>query len=317
MISPRATLTSTAPRFIAANRWRLKRFVVSGVHWQQTATKSAAARKRSSSSGPPISAKPGGDEIRCRASGADNAHSERRAQPSDLAPDAAGPDDAGGLPLDQDRPVGAVVEAAGLAVVRRLVEPHRHVQHAGDGIFRYRQRVRHAAQRRHDNIAAPYIAGEQVAGAGLALVQPFQLRRPRLQVERKRPAADDDLRRGQQPVALRARPVTRRPRRQIARHGIIGPGVADFAVEPAASVDHAHARIDRRDLGDVAGGDALTSARMSIVGMGAPGRRVSTASIRCSRHRAPRRSTAGCRRRPPSARPETARPWRATRRTKP
>src|SRR6202030_1951127 len=43
------------------------------------------------------------------APGADNAHADSSAEPADIAPDAAGADDAGGFALDQKRAIGAVV----------------------------------------------------------------------------------------------------------------------------------------------------------------------------------------------------------------
>ena len=43
MISPRATLTSTVPVRIAAKVWASSKFVIAGVPWQQTATKSLCA----------------------------------------------------------------------------------------------------------------------------------------------------------------------------------------------------------------------------------------------------------------------------------
>src|SRR5207244_6338006 len=46
------------------------------------------------------------------APGADDPHAECGAEAADIAADAAGADDAGGLTLDQQRPIGAVVEGA-------------------------------------------------------------------------------------------------------------------------------------------------------------------------------------------------------------
>src|SRR5438034_34904 len=43
---------------------------------------------------------------------ADDPHAECRAQPADVAADAAGTDDARGLALDQQRPIGAMIENA-------------------------------------------------------------------------------------------------------------------------------------------------------------------------------------------------------------
>src|SRR5262249_47556828 len=52
------------------------------------------------------------------------------------------------------------------------------------------------------NVTAPEIAAEQIAGARWALVKPFQSRRPRPQIERKGPTAEDDLRLRKQAIAL-------------------------------------------------------------------------------------------------------------------
>src|SRR5207248_5557740 len=52
-------------------------------------------------------------------------------------------------------------------------------------------------------------------------------------------------------------PLPRRIRRQIARRGVGGPGVAVFAVEPAACVDQVYRRIDRLDSSMIGGGEAL------------------------------------------------------------
>src|SRR5438105_4547294 len=46
----------------------------------------------------------------------DDPHAERGAEPADIAPDAAGADDAGGLAFDQQRAIGAMIESAAIAV---------------------------------------------------------------------------------------------------------------------------------------------------------------------------------------------------------
>ena len=90
----------------------------------------------------------------------------------------AGADDAGRLALDQQRPIGAVLEFSGVAIGDGAVEAFGEVQYAGDGILRHGQRVAGAARRRHHDVAAPQIADQQVAGTGGPLVKPFEPRRP-------------------------------------------------------------------------------------------------------------------------------------------
>jgi len=63
----------------------------------------------------------------------------------DLAADPTGADHTGGLALDEERPIGPMIELAGFAIDRRMVEAHREMQDAGHGIFRDRQRICHAA----------------------------------------------------------------------------------------------------------------------------------------------------------------------------
>ena len=79
------------------------------------------------------------------AAGADDPHAERGAQPPDLAPDPTSADHADGLAVDEERPIGPMIERAGLAIDRRPVEAHCEMQNASDGIFRDRQRIRHTA----------------------------------------------------------------------------------------------------------------------------------------------------------------------------
>src|SRR5205807_3373275 len=92
------------------------------------------------------------------------------------------------------------------------------------------------------------IAAQQVAGAGWALMKPFQPRRPGAEVERKRPAAEDNFRLGEQPVALLAGAAAGAVRPQVTGSGIGRPGLAIFAVEPAAGIGQPDPGIDRLDL---------------------------------------------------------------------
>src|ERR1700730_8612369 len=109
--------------------------------------------------------------------GANDPHAERGAQPADFAPDPAGADHAGGFALYEERPIRPMIERAGFAIDRRAVEPHREMQNASDCIFGDWQRIGYAAGGRGHAIAGPQIAAEQVAGAGLALMKPFEPRR--------------------------------------------------------------------------------------------------------------------------------------------
>jgi hypothetical protein len=174
-----------------------------------------------------------------------------------LATDAAGADDAQGLALQQQRPIGAVVECAGRAVIQRAVQFLGEMQDTGDGIFRHRKNAAHAARCRHRDVAAPQIADAQVAGPCRTLMEPRQPRRPRAQIERKRKAADDHFGFAEQPVALGARANAGGPAGEIARAGIGRPGLADLAVEPAAGVGETDSRIDRLDLGAVGRAEAM------------------------------------------------------------
>src|ERR1700730_1426925 len=121
----------------------------------------------------------------------------------------------------------------------------------------YWQRARRAARGRHYDAAPPQVAAQQVAGAGLALVKPFQSWRSRAQIERKWPAADNYLCCAKKPVALLRGSHPRRAGRQVARRGELGPGFANLAVEPAAGVDQLNRRVGRLDLGTICGADAL------------------------------------------------------------
>src|SRR5229473_2009787 len=205
-------------------------------------------------------AKPGRQwrvRLRLLAPCADDPHAEGAAEPADLEPDPAGTDDQRGLALDQERPIGAMIEGAGRPVADRAVEALGEMEEAGHRIFRHRQRVAGAARGRHRDIAAPEVAAQQVAGAGRALVKPFQPRRPGAQIERKRPAAEDHVGLGEQPVAFLAGPPAGAVRREIAGRRIGGPSLTVFAVEPAAGVGQPDPWIDRLDPRPLRRADAL------------------------------------------------------------
>src|SRR5262249_42783778 len=74
---------------------------------------------------------------------------------------------------------------------------------------------------------------------------PFELWRADAQIERKGPAAENDVGLGKQMVALLARPLPQGFRREIARDGVGGPGLAILAVEPAARIASGNRRIRR------------------------------------------------------------------------
>src|SRR5215471_7033709 len=62
---------------------------------------------------------------------ADDAHPERSAEPADIPPDAAGADDADGLALHQQRPIGAVIEGAGAAIDNSTMQTPGEKQNTG------------------------------------------------------------------------------------------------------------------------------------------------------------------------------------------
>ena len=88
-------------------------------------------------------------------------------------------------------------------------------------------------------------------------MKPFESRRPRPQVERKRPAAENHLRVGEEPVTLLTGSRADRAGPQIARSRVGRPGLAIFTVEPAARVGHSDRGIERLYLGPLRGAEAL------------------------------------------------------------
>ena len=75
------------------------------------------------------------------AAGADNPHAKGVAEPTDFAPDSTDADHAHGLALQQQRSIGAMGEAAGLAINRRTGQTLGEVQYTGERVFRHCQRV--------------------------------------------------------------------------------------------------------------------------------------------------------------------------------
>ena len=118
-------------------------------------------------------------------------HAERRAKSADLETDPAGADDAGGLAVQQERPVCTRAERRRVAIHGGARETLGEVQDAGHRVFRHRQGVARTSCGRHGHIAAPQITPQQIAGARGPLMKPFELRRPGTQIEREWPAAQN------------------------------------------------------------------------------------------------------------------------------
>jgi len=133
-------------------------------------------------------------KLRALAAGAHDPHAERGAELADIEPDATGADDTGRLPVNQQRPIRPMVEGAGLAIHGGAGQILREIQNPGNRVFRHGQRTADTARSRHEYVAAPEIAGQQIAGARGPLVKPFELWSSGAQIERKRPAAEDHFR---------------------------------------------------------------------------------------------------------------------------
>src|SRR5262245_30585614 len=88
-------------------------------------------------------------------------------------------------------------------------------------------------------------------------MEPLEARRPCPEIERKRPAAQDHFRLGQEAVALRARARRTGARTEVAIDAPLRPCLPVLVVEPAAGVDHAQARVETRDLRQLCIGDGL------------------------------------------------------------
>src|SRR5581483_1161038 len=131
-------------------------------------------------------------------------------------------------------------------------------------------------------MAAPEIAEQQVAGARGALMKPFQSRRPLAQIERKRPAAKDDLGLAEQAIAFLPRACAGRARRQIAHHGDGGPGLANFAVKPASGVGQCDGGIDGLDLRAILSADALDGQDVELLHGDLPNRSRGTSELLAS-----------------------------------
>src|SRR5215469_11056542 len=88
-------------------------------------------------------------------------------------------------------------------------------------------------------------------------MKPLQLRRPRTEIERKRPTAEDHLRLGEKTVAFLAGSRARASLLQVACRCEGGPGFTNFTIVPTAGVGQADRPIDRLDLQSVRSAEAL------------------------------------------------------------
>src|SRR6266851_2734647 len=126
MISPRATLTRVASGFSAANAaWPISP-VVSGVHWQQMATKSLCARNSLRCCGPPNCENPSGN----RPLGAP----ERRG------------------------PISTRVKAMMLLIAVGALETAREKQKSSEHVLSHRPGIAVAARGGDDHVALPQVA---------------------------------------------------------------------------------------------------------------------------------------------------------------
>src|SRR5437879_12828175 len=76
-------------------------------------------------------------------------------------------------------------------------------------------------------------------------MEPAQARRPGPEIQRKWKATEDDLSAGQQLVALLARADWSYTLAEVALYRPWRPGLAEFDVKPAPSIDHVQASVDR------------------------------------------------------------------------
>src|SRR6516165_12400466 len=88
-------------------------------------------------------------------------------------------------------------------------------------------------------------------------MKPSEPWRPCAQIERKRPAAEDDFGSGEETVAFLAAPRAGGARPQVAGGRIGRPGFAIFAIEPAAGLGQSNPLIDGFDLGPIRRTQAL------------------------------------------------------------
>src|SRR6516164_6690452 len=75
-------------------------------------------------------------------------------------------------------------------------------------------------------------------------MEPAQTRRPRPQVQRKRPSAKDYLGTGQHSVEFLPKMFRRRTLRKVSFDGPARPCFRDLNIEPATCIDNSNPRID-------------------------------------------------------------------------
>ena len=205
MISPRATFTRMLLGFIVAKRAGIEQAVglrrpLAADHHDVAFGQQAVEIRGVADFAEPLGQRLVQDSL---TAGADNLHAKRRAQAPDLLPDAAGADDADGFAIQQQRPVKPRCQTRPCPVRqqrdtgpwRRAVCPPRRIPRSP---VNWPTRGRSLLSRRCPT-GRP--RSRLLAPAG-PLMEPFQPRRPGAQVERKRPAAQDDVGFGQQPVAV-------------------------------------------------------------------------------------------------------------------
>src|SRR5450759_414306 len=152
-----------------------------------------------------------------------------------------------------------MVEHARLPIHRGAMKTLRKVQNTGQRVFSHRQVIAQPSRGRHHHAAAPEIAHEQIAGAGRALMKPFQPWCPGAQIERKWPATKDDFSFSEQAIAFLAGPRAGGAWCQVACRGEGRPRFANFPVIPAPGVRQFDRRIDRLNLRSIFGADTLNT----------------------------------------------------------
>jgi hypothetical protein len=203
--------------------------------------------------------------------GANDPHAEGGAEAADLYADPAGADDAGGLAVQHKRPIHPRTKCARVPIDGGTVEALGKVQDTSHRVFRDRQRIGRSARGRYGHVAAPQIAAEQVARTRGALVKPFQAGCAGTQVERERPAAEDDVSVGEKAIALLTGSLADGARCEVSFDGEGGPGFAILAIEPASGIGQLDRRIDGLDLRSVFGAEAHEGEDVKVWHRALPG----------------------------------------------
>ena len=110
---------------------------------------------------------------------ADHTHAGRGAEVCHLLADAAGADNTYGLIPNYYGMVSLVIESAALFFCVAQVKPASEVEKARQHILGHGTPIGQPARGGHQNIRAPKIGIEKIAGAGGKLVHPFQAGRAR------------------------------------------------------------------------------------------------------------------------------------------